>query len=126
MLRVEPKGALIETVNFGEPSNNSPMSAENFYMAGEQKVEKYDYSQLSTDQGIKNFQTIFIDNYENDSDLIFINLINGQKIVCKANKQGYFPLLINDKLKFSIYSKTNLKLRINFYLVNFSISQGTW
>lgn len=126
MSTIEPKSAIIESINFGEPTNNNPLSVENFYMAGDKKTDRYDYSYLSDTQGINKLQTIFIDNYENDKDLIFTNLNNGQKIVCKANKQGYFPLLATNKLKFSIYSETELNIKINFYLVNFIIAQGAW
>lgn len=124
--QVEPRAGIADNVNFGEPDNYRPVAIQNVYEAGSKKKQIYDYSYLADTQGIKNFQSIFIDNYENDKDVIFQNLFNDQKIVCKAGKQGYFPLLIGSKLKFNIFSETEKNIKINFYLMNYIISQGTW
>lgn len=126
MTQIQPHGSIIDNVNFGEPTGNRPVTIQGVYLTGNKKSQKYDFSYLYDNQGIGNIQTIFIDNYLNDSDLIYENLDNGQIIVCKKNTQGYYPLLASKKLKFNLKSNTDLNLKINFYLTNFIISHGAW
>ena len=64
--------------------------------------------------------------YDNDGDLILEIPETSQRIICKAGKQGYFPILAYNRLKLIVQHKGTGKKKIPIYLMNFIISQGSW
>lgn len=86
----------------------------------------FDLSHLSTVEGIKNIQTVFIDNYGNDGELIIEINETRQRIVCKPNKQGYFPILGFSRLKGTIMHNSTEQKKIPIYFLNFIVAQGAW
>lgn len=122
----QPESFVITTVNHGEPIDNKPQAAKIYFDSEPNKKVNFDLSNLSDTQNFKLIQTVFIDNYDNDGDLIIEIPETSQRIICKAGKQGYFPILSYTRLKLSVYHKGTGKIALPIYLMNFIIAQGSW
>lgn len=126
MNQSQPHEFTVTVINHGEPTGNKPQSAKIYFDAEPNAKQSFDLSHLSDTQNFKLIQTAFIDNYDNDGDLIIEIPETSQRIICKAGKQGYFPILAYNRLKLIVYHKGTVKKQIPIYLLNFIISQGSW
>lgn len=122
----QPHEFTVNVLNHGEPTGNKPQSAKIYFDAEPNQKINVDLSYLADTQDFKLIQTVFIDNYNNDGDLILEIPETGQRIVCKAKRQGYFPILAYNRLKLIIRHTGNKKLSVPIYLLNFIVSQGSW
>jgi len=122
----QPHEFIIDSVNHYPEINDDAKSIKGFFEAAAGVRIKFDFTQLADTEGIKNIQTVFIDNSDNDGKLIFICESTNQKIIVKSGMQGYYPILCGNKPKFIVeHSGTGIK-KIPLLFLNFIISQGTW
>ena len=126
MNQAQPNQYTMNIVNHGEPTDNQPQSARIYFEGNPDERVNFDLSHLADTQNFKLIQTVFIDNYGNDGDLIIEIPDTQQRIICKANKQGYFPVLSYTRLKVSVKQVGTKKMAIPIYFMNFIIAQGSW
>lgn len=69
-------------------------------------------------------QTVFIDLIGYDSDVILTMADTKQRIVAKANTQGYYPVLSTNLMKFLISG--NIAGEFPIIFLNFPIAAGVW
>lgn len=122
----QPNEYTIRVLNHGEPTLNKPQSASVYFDSEPNIKNSFDLGNLADTQDFDQIQTIFIDNYGNDGDVIITIDDTQQRIVCKKNLQGYFPLLAYKRLKFSVMHTGTGKKNIPIFLLNFIVSQGAW
>lgn len=122
----QPHDTLLNKVNHDANISDDSLSVGITYKSLANKKRLIDLSYLADTEGFSKIQTVFIDNYECDGDLILEVLNTNQKIICKANKQGYFPILTNNRSRFNVYHTGSGEPQINLYFLNFIISQGSW
>lgn len=120
----QPINGIISPVNHNPNTVGNSQSLNQTYTGSNKQL--IDLTNLADTQGFNYIQTVFIDNYDNEFDFIVEVLSTGQKIVCKAGKQGYFPIIADSKARFNIYSKGAATKPVTINFLNFIISQGTW
>ena len=116
----------VAVVSHGEPTGNKPQSGRVYFDIDPNTKQSFDLSILADTQDFKEIQTVYIDNYDNDGDLILELPETQQRIICKAGLQGYFPLLTYTRLKVVVWHKGTKKVNVPIYFLNFIISQGAW
>lgn len=122
----QPHGTILNAV-VHDTSNNELSQSLAFKFKSLANVKHLiDLSYLSDTDGFSKIQTVFIDNYENNGDVIIEVLNTDQRIICKANKQGYFPILSDTRAKFKAYHTGTGEPEINLNFLNFIIAQGSW
>lgn len=73
---------------------------------------------------IAGVQTLFVDLQDHLGDVMIYMPDTGQRIVAKAQTQGYYPVLSTNLMKFEVTSKVNGKFPIQF--INFPIAGAVW
>lgn len=126
MNQTQPNQFTLNVINHGEPTGNKPQSAKIYFDADPNQKINFDLSHLSDTQDFKLIQTVFIDNYDNDGDLIIEIPETMQRIICKKGKQGYFPILAYNRLKLIVHHTGTNKINVPIYFLNFIVSQGSW
>lgn len=119
-----PTNLIVTPVTRQDDSN--PLSVRGYFDAEPNTKALIDLKYLEDTQGFKGVQCIFIDNSLNDGDVIIESSETGQRVVCKKNMQGYFPLLSPTRAVFTLTQTGTRKLEIPVFFLNFTIAQGTW
>lgn len=73
---------------------------------------------------IAGVQTLFVDLQDHLGDVMIYMPDTGQRIVAKAQTQGYYPVLSTNLMKFEVTSNVNGKFPIQF--INFPIAGAVW
>lgn len=73
---------------------------------------------------IAGVQTIYVDLLDHLGDVSIVMPDTGQRIIAKAQTQGYYPVLSTNLMKFEITSNVNGKFPIQF--INFPIAGAVW
>lgn len=123
---IQPNQFTTSVVNHGEPSGFVPRSAKIYFDSEPNNRVNFDLSLLADTQNFDKIQTVFIDNYDNDGDLILELPDTQQKIIAKKGTQGYYPLLCFERVKVSIKHTGTKKINVPIYFLNFIVSQGAW
>ena len=122
----QPNQFTVNVVNHGEPTRNQPQSARVYFDVGPNQRVNFDLTNLADTQDFIEIQTIYIDNSQCDGECIIEIPDTQQRIVAKANTQGYYPILSFHRLKFSAMHTGSKKVDIPIFLLNFIVSQGAW
>lgn len=126
MNQSQPNEFIVSVVSHGEPTGNQPRSAKINFDSEPNLKKDFDLSLLSDTQDFNMIQTVFIDNADNDGEVIILIHDTQQKIVAKPKTQGYYPILAFKRLKFSVKHTGTKKVSVPIYMLNFIISQGAW
>lgn len=73
---------------------------------------------------IAGVQTIYVDLLDHLGDVSIVMPDTGQRIIAKAQTQGYYPVLSTNLMKFEVTSNVNGKFPIQF--INFPIAGAVW
>lgn len=82
-----------------------------------------DLKQMYDTGSISGIQAIYVDNADNNFNVEFYSIDSAQRIIIKANSQGYYPVLTGKYLKFNIKGGVGT---VPIFFLNFAIAQGGW
>jgi hypothetical protein len=92
-----------------------------FLSNSSQEIDLTNYHQLGKFSGI---QTVFIDNSANAVPFQLVMYATNEKIICPANSQGYFPILLTSTLRLT--ASMTVAGNINLFILNFAIAAAVW
>lgn len=84
-----------------------------------------DYSNMQGRDKFSILQTVFIDNADMGQALTITMNGTGQRIICPANSQGYFPVLSQNPVKLA-FTTAVLGVAAKVYLCNFPVAPCVW
>lgn len=85
-----------------------------------------DLSNMQSNNQIDSVQTLYIDNSATGNSAITVTMQGtNQKIIVKANTQGYYPVLAGTVLQFTFESTASTAI-IPVYMLNVPIAPFQW
>lgn len=119
-----PDNFTIDTVNHG--GDREPMTVRVHADIDGSGKAMIDLTHIASTIGFDTVQCIFIDNADHNGDIVLLALDTGQRIICKAGIQGYFPILAPRKARFELTNRSDKPYKANLVFMNFTIAQGEW
>lgn len=106
--------------------NHTPLSVRVYAQVAPNNSVMVDLSHMADMDLFQSAQCIFVDNSDNDGDLIIDIGETGQRIISRKGKQGYYPILATKRARFTISTTGKKSLNVGTNFLNFTIAQGEW
>lgn len=122
----QPNNLTLTPLFNGGGIHTEPQTVRGYYRGTAAEPMRFDLTYLADTQNFTGVQCIYLDNSENDGAAIIEVEETNQRIKCPAGKQGYFPLLVPGRAKFTLRHDGTGTANIPVFFLNFTIAQGVW